>query len=200
MKLGFYGGSFDPIHHGHLLLARDAVETLGLERLFFIPAAVSPHKLGARPGPSAAPAAVRAAMIRAAIEDEPRFGIEELELQRAEQGAPVSYTIDTILALRERYGGEAAFYYLIGQDNLAKLDTWRRIDELRRLATFVVLARDVADVANGAQTPLPFQTLARRIDISATEIRNRIANGLSIRYLVPERVRDLLLRHQLYQS
>jgi nicotinate-nucleotide adenylyltransferase len=186
MKLGFYGGTFDPIHNGHLILARDAVESLGLDRLFFVPNTISPHKLGSQP----APANLRAEMIRAAIADEPRFDIEESELQR--EGT--SFTIDTILAMRERYGPESRFFYLIGQDNVKELHTWRRIDELRQQVQFVVLSR------NDAEGPPAFPTLNRRIDISATEIRNRIANNASIRYFVPEQVYELLIRHHLYQS
>ena len=186
MKLGFYGGTFDPIHNGHLILARDAVEQLGLDRLFFIPNKISPHKLATQP----APPHLRAEMIRAAIANEPRFDIEESELER--EGT--SFTIDTILAMRERYGADNTFFYLIGQDNVKDLHTWRRIDELKQLVQFVILAR------HEEETPLPYPTLRRRIDISATEIRNRIANGSSIRYLVPEQVYELLIRHHLYQS
>jgi len=185
MKLGFYGGTFDPIHHGHLILAREAVETLGLDRLYFIPNAVSPHKTAIQ----SAPAALRAEMIRAAIENEPRFDIEDMELARP----GVSYTIDTLLALRERFGAAAKFFYLIGEDNVASLATWRRIDELHHLATFVVLCR------SEQSTPLPYVTLQRRIDISATEIRKRIANGQSIRYLVPDKVHDLIREHSIYR-
>ncbi|MEI7958420.1 MAG: nicotinate-nucleotide adenylyltransferase [Verrucomicrobiota bacterium] len=185
MKLGFYGGTFDPIHHGHLILAREAVETLGLDRLYFIPNAISPHKVAVQ----SAPAELRAAMIRAAIENEPRFDMEDMELARP----GVSYTIDTLLELRERYGPEAKFFYLVGEDNVASLATWRRIDELHHLATFVVLCR------SEHSTPFPYVTLQRRIDISATDIRKRIANGHSIRYLVPDKVHDLILENSLYR-
>ena len=186
MKLGFYGGTFDPIHNGHLILARDALESLGLDRLFFIPNTVSPHKAVCEP----APAALRAEMVRAAIEDEPRFDMDEMEVNRP---GP-SYTIDTILEMRERFGADTQFFYLIGRDNVAELPTWRRIDELQHLVTFVVLNR------SDAPDPLPYLTLHRRIDISATEIRNRIANGQSIRYLVPDKVHELILRHSLYRT
>ena len=185
MKLGFYGGTFDPIHHGHLILAREAVEKLGLDRLYFIPNAVSPHKTTLQ----SAPSNLRAEMIRAAIENEPRFDVDDLELDRS--GA--SYTIDTLLALRERFGPEPKFFYLIGEDNVASLSTWRRADELHHLATFVVLCR------SAHRTPLPYVTLERRIDISATEIRKRIANGQSIRYLVPDKVHDLIIQNSLYR-
>ncbi|MCX6967165.1 MAG: nicotinate-nucleotide adenylyltransferase [Verrucomicrobia bacterium] len=185
MKLGFYGGTFDPIHNGHLILAREAVETLGLDRLYFIPNAVSPHKTDR----VAAPSHLRAEMIRAAIENEPRFDIEEMELSRP----GVSYTIDTLLALRERFGEDVEFFYLVGEDNVASLSTWRRVDELHHLATFAVLCR------SQHATPLPYVTLERRIDISATNIRKRIANGQSIRYLVPDKVHDLILQNSLYR-
>ncbi|MDD5349980.1 MAG: nicotinate-nucleotide adenylyltransferase [Chthoniobacteraceae bacterium] len=185
MKLGFYGGTFDPIHHGHLILAREAVETLGLDRLYFIPNSLSPHKAATIP----APAQLRAEMIRAAIANEPRFDVDELEMDRS----GVSYTIDSLLALRERFGPKPKFYYLIGEDNVATLSSWRRADELARLATFVVLCR------SAHATPLPYQTLHRRIDISATEIRKRIANGQSIRYLVPDKVHDLIIQNSLYR-
>ncbi len=186
MKLGFYGGTFDPIHHGHLLLAREAVEQLGLDRLYFIPNQLSPHKREAPP----APAALRAELIRAAIADEPRFDIEECELSRP---GP-SYTVDTMLELKERFGPEATLYYLIGDDNLPQLHTWHRIEDLHRLVTFVILSR------SGEESAYPYLTLQRRIDISSTEIRNRIANGLSIRYLVPDPVNDLISRHPHYRT
>ena len=185
MKLGFYGGTFDPIHHGHLILAREAVERLRLDRLTFIPNARSPHKPGSVPAPDD----LRLEMIRAAIEGEPHFDVEDMELTRS----GVSYTIDTIVALRERHGDGAQFFYLIGEDNLGALSTWRRIDELDKMVTFVVLSRAESD------TPHPYQTIRRRIDISATEIRKRVANGASIRYLVPDKVHDLILRNNLYQ-
>ena len=185
MKLGFYGGTFDPIHHGHLILAREAVETLKLDRLYFIPNSISPHKTDTHP----TPANVRAEMIRAAIENEPRFDMDDLELNRP----GISYTIDTLLALREKFGGKAKFFYLIGEDNIPSLATWRRIDELHHLATFVVMCR------SEHPTPLPYIIIQRRIDISATDIRKRIANGQSIRYLVPDKVHDLIIQNSLYR-
>ena len=185
MKLGFYGGTFDPIHNGHLILARDAVEALSLDRLYFIPNTISPHKHHTEP----TPAALRAEMVRAAIEGEPQFELDETELNRP----GLSYTIDTILEMRERFGPDTQFYYLLGQDNVAALSSWRRVDELHHLVTFVVLSR------SELEAPLPYQTLQRRIDISATEIRKRIANGQSIRYLVPDKVHDLITRHKIYR-
>ncbi len=185
MRLGLYGGSFDPIHHGHLILARDAIEQFALDRVVFIPAAISPHKLDRHP----ALAEARRAMIAAAIEGEAQFALDDSELHRA---GP-SFTIDTV----EQVGGrfpDAELFYFIGADNVRELHTWRRIDELRELVQFVVFERDDHAAEHG------FPALARRIDISATEIRARVARGSSIRYLVPEPVRALIAQHHLYQE
>ena len=180
------GGTFDPIHNGHLILGRDARETLDLHRLIFIPNHQSPHK----PGRDAAPAQLRAAMVRAAIEGEDGFEIDEVEILRG--GA--SYAIDTVLHLRALQP-EAEFLYLIGEDNLAELRTWRRVDELHHLVQWVVMARG----ADGP--PHPHITLRqRRIDISSTDIRKRIAKGQSIRYLVPDKVRGIIENHHLYRE
>ena len=185
MRIALFGGTFDPVHHGHLILARDAIEQLKLDRVIFIPAALSPHK----PGTFPAPAALRRDMLAAAIAEEPGQAMDECELKRS---GP-SYTIDTVELMRAQFVG-AELFYLIGHDNLRKLNTWHRVDELRRLVQFVVFDRgqEVVEHAN--------PVLRRRIDVSATEIRQRIARGASIRYLVPEPVRILIERNHLYQE
>ena len=185
MKIGLYGGTFDPIHHGHLILAREALEYLSLDRIIFVPAAISPHKTHR----VSAPAELRGKMVAAAIEGEPQFMLDLGELQRA---GP-SYTIDTVLELKRRHP-ETAFYYLIGEDNLHALHTWRQIDELNLLVNFVVLSR------SDEKVPHPYVTLNRRVDISATEIRRRVANGESIRYFVPDKVLAIIEHHQLYKE
>jgi nicotinate-nucleotide adenylyltransferase len=166
MAIALYGGTFDPIHHGHLILARDAIEQLGIDRVIFIPAAISPHKLERAPSP----ADVRSAMVAVAIAGEERFAQDDRELHRA---GP-SFTVETVEEVRARHAGETVVY-LIGEDNVAKLDTWHRIHDLRLLVEFVVFGR-------GAQLmPHGMRSLQRRLDISSTEIRERIARGLSIR-------------------
>ncbi len=182
-KIGLYGGTFDPIHHGHLILARTALETLGLERVVFIPNFISPHKAAWTP----APPALRAGMIAAAIAGEPRFEMDDCEIRR---GGP-SYTIDTVLLMEERFE-DAELYVLIGGDNSADLSMWHRIEELELMARFVVFTR-------GEARPAPSHiAVERRIEISATEIRARAAAGKSIRYLVPEAVREIIREHALY--
>jgi nicotinate-nucleotide adenylyltransferase len=184
-KLGIFGGTFDPIHHGHLILARDAIEQLQLGELLFVPAAISPHKLTQRP----APADARVKMLRAAIEGEPRFCLDVMELERP---AP-SYTVDTIELLKAREP-DVEFVYLIGEDNVEKLPTWRRFADLSKLVQFAVLDR------SGLQTSHPYPTVRRHIDISATDIRNRVARGESIRYLVPPAVEKIIRERQLYRE
>ena len=184
-KIGIFGGTFDPIHYAHLILARDAIEQLQLDELLFIPAALSPHKLDRAP----AAADVRVEMLRAAIEGEPQFCLDILELERP---AP-SYAVETLEALRTREP-DAQFVYLIGEDNVARLSTWHRFAELSRMVQFAVLDR------TGLKTEHPFVTVRRHIDISATDIRNRVAQGRSIRYLVPPAVEKIIRERQLYRE
>lgn len=184
-KIGLIGGTFDPIHCGHLILARDAVEQLRLDELLFIPAAISPHKLAIAP----APANIRVEMLRGAIEGEPRFCLDTLELERP---AP-SYAVDTMEALRLREP-DAEFVYLIGEDNVAKLPTWHRFADLSKMVQFAVLDR------TGLETAHPYPIVRRHIDISASEIRNRVARGESIRYLVPPAVEKIIRERQLYRE
>ena len=184
-KIGIFGGTFDPIHCGHLILARDAIEQLRLDSVLFIPAALSPHKLRAHP----ASAELRVEMLRAAIEGEPRFCLDELELVRP---AP-SYTVDTIETLKRR-DPDAEFVCLIGEDNVGGLSTWHRFADLSKMVGFAVLDR------SGLRTEHPFPTIRRHIDISATDIRNRVARGQSIRYLVPPAVENLIREQQIYRE
>ena len=185
MKIALFGGTFDPVHHGHLILAREAVEQLRLDRLIFIPNTLSPHKQAL----AAAPAELRLEMVRAAISGEPQFETDDLELRRG--GA--SYAVDTVEEMRRQHP-DASLVYLIGEDNVAELHTWRRSAELQALAQFVVLSR------TGHPRRHSFPVVERDIDISSTEIRKRVAKGASIRYLVPEKVLEIIERHNLYKE
>jgi nicotinate-nucleotide adenylyltransferase len=183
-RLGLYGGSFDPIHIGHLILAREALEQLALDAIVFLPALLSPHKEGTPP--IAAPD--RWDMVVAAIQGENRFFVDDLEIRRT----GVSYTIDTVRTYRTRFP-QAGIHYLLGGDNLPALHTWREFAALQKLIRFVVLERGMAgEVPEGAEL------IARRVGISSTEIRNRVASGRSIRYLVTEMVHEIILSRRLY--
>ena len=202
MRTALYGGSFDPIHHGHLILAREAMEQLSLDRVIFIPAAQSPHKLTRTP----APPVVRLAMVRAAIAGEPRFECDDSETKR--EGP--SFSVDTVEAWRAKFPHDE-FFCLIGEDNVRELHTWRRYEELRAMVQFVVFGRDAypshgADhvyvtIDTGVSALLhEMPVVQRRVDISATEVRKRVAQRRSIRYLVPEAVREIIETHQIYQG
>lgn len=183
-KIGVYGGTFDPIHHAHLILAREACEAFGLEKLIFVPAATSPFKHS-----PVASAEMRLSMLRAAIEGETAFVIDDCELRRA---AP-SYAIDTVESIRKREP-DSKIYYLIGEDNVPSLPKWHRFADLEKLVCFIVLDR------TGSQAKHSYEIVQRKIDISATQIRNRIATGRPIRYLVPPAVEEIIRRHNLYRS
>jgi nicotinate-nucleotide adenylyltransferase len=183
-KIGIYGGTFDPIHHGHLILAREAFETLGFEKVIFVPAAVSPLKAA----PSA-PAQIRLSMLRAAIESERGFALDDCELRRP----PPSYAIDTVEEIRQRET-DTEIHYLIGEDNVSSLNKWHRFHELGKMVRFVVLDR------TGLETKHDYAVIHRKIDISATDIRKRVASGRSIRYLVPAEVEEIIRRENIYRE
>jgi nicotinate-nucleotide adenylyltransferase len=183
LKIAIYGGTFDPIHHGHLIIAREALETLGFQELIFVPALVSPLK---KTKPVAS-GEIRLLMVRAAIENEAGFAVDDCELRRS----PPSYTIDTIEEIRRRKG-DAEIYCLIGEDNVEKLTRWHRFAELKKIVRFVVLDR------SGQRPSHTYPIIHRKIDISATEIRKRVASGRSIRYLVPPAVEEMIYREKLY--
>jgi len=183
-KIGIYGGTFDPIHHAHLILAREAREELELEKVIFVPAAVSPFK-----NAPAAPAEIRLRMLQQALENEAGFVSDDCDLRRP----PPSYTFDTVTEIQRREG-EAEYYYLIGEDNVEGLSRWHRFSELEKLVQFVVLDR------SGLGSPHPYRQVRRKIDISATNIRKRVASGLSIRYLVPQGVEEIIQQGNLYRE
>jgi nicotinate-nucleotide adenylyltransferase len=184
-KIGIYGGTFDPVHHAHLILAREAIEAFSLEKVILVPAAISPLKKSA----PVASGEVRLAMLRAAINGEPEFEVDECELRRP----PPSYTIDTIREIRRRER-DAEIHCLIGEDHVERLPQWSRFPELDKMVRFVVLDR------TGKQPTHSYQVIRRRIDISATEIRRRVAQNESIRYFVPESVEKIIHREKLYRE
>jgi nicotinate-nucleotide adenylyltransferase len=184
-KIAIYGGTFDPIHHAHLILAREAIESLGLHKVILVPAAISPLKKSA----PVASGELRLAMLQAAIKAEPEFEADECELLRP----PPSYTIDTVEEIRSRES-EASVYCLIGEDNIEQLPQWHRFADLKKIVRFVVLDR------SGKQPSHSYQLIRRRIDISATEIRRRVAQRESIRYLVPDSVDQIIQREKLYRE
>jgi len=185
---GLLGGSFDPVHHGHLIAADRAAEALGLERVLFVPCARQPLK----PSGPVASGAHRSAMLGLALAGHPRFVLETMELERP---AP-SYTVDTLRALREREPRER-FVLILGADAAVQLSRWRAADEVARLAEIAVLTRPgVSETASAFVTHV---VATPAIEISASEIRARCLAGKSIRYLVPDAVAEYIARNRLYQ-
>jgi nicotinate-nucleotide adenylyltransferase len=191
LRLGIYGGTFDPVHHGHLLLARDALEQLRLDAVIFVPCGRSPFKYR-RPHITDVQ---RLALLKLALKSEPRFRLSHFEIDRP---AP-SYSYDTALEIQESFPS-ADLFWLIGADQLAGLDQWHRVDDLRSLVTFALLPR----TSDTAAAKLPKGVLglpqSRRVDISATEIRHRVKSRLPIDYLVPASIAAYIKRHRLYLS
>jgi nicotinate-nucleotide adenylyltransferase len=188
LRLGIYGGTFDPVHNGHLLLARDALEQAKLDAVLFVPCGQSPLK-------SAKPQATdrqRLALLRLALKLEPCFWLTRCEIDRP---AP-SYAIDTVSEIREAFP-RAKLFWMIGADQLADLPKWHREAELRQRVTFLLLPRGEVKESDPKVLSL---SRPRRIDISATEIRHRVKSRLPIDLLVPKPVAAYIKRHRLYLS
>ncbi len=187
--LGLLGGSFNPVHLGHLLVAQAAREELGLSRLYFIPAAQSPFK----PGVALAPAQERLRLLRLALAGRTDCELDEQEVARG----GISYTIDTMRDYRLRFP-QARLFYLIGADHVPLLPTWRDAEELAQLAEFVVIPRPGQ---MSAPLPPPFrgQPLAGfPVGVSSSQIRARVQAGLPIDWLVPGGVAEAIRNNRLY--
>ena len=201
--IALYGGSFNPIHNGHLIVARDVAERIGVSRVVLIPSASPPHKQGRT---DLAPAHHRLEMVKLAIEGEPLFTASEIEIQRS---GP-SYTIHTVESYRASLPPETPLYWIVGGDSLPELGTWFRARDLVDLCTIVTAVRpgyEQADLSPLQPTLRPDQVRrlqenvlpTSRIDIAARTIRARVREGRSIRYLVPEAVRTYIEINQLYR-
>jgi nicotinate-nucleotide adenylyltransferase len=199
---GLFGGSFDPIHIGHLLIARHVAETLGLDRVVLMPSPHPPHK----PRESLLPASHRLEMVRRAIAGEPSFGVSDWEMTRH---GP-RYTIETVEHFRGEWGADVEVCWLVGSDSLGELHTWKDVGRLVERCRIVTVPRPGADAPDlsilaGMVSAERLAQLRRdvlsvpRIDISATDIRRRVRAGRSIRYLVPEAVREYIETHRLYR-
>ena len=206
--IGIFGGTFDPIHHGHLRTALELLQRLSLAQVLFVPSARQPLR-----GPSAAPAGTRLAMVRAAVREEPRFAVDTRELERP---GP-SYTVDTIRSLRGDHA-QRPLCLLLGMDAFLSLPRWRRWEELTELANIVVAHRPgwrppgqgpLADLLErrGAESAAGLRerragrvlvTPVTQIDVSASQVRDSAAAGEDPRYLVPDSVRDIILDTECY--
>ncbi|WP_372632382.1 nicotinate-nucleotide adenylyltransferase [Cohnella sp.] len=193
-KVGLLGGTFDPVHHGHLLAAETARDALGLDEVWFVPTLTPPHK--PQPGTDAAS---RREMLEAAIANHSAFRVEDIELRK--EGT--SYTIDTVTELRGRYP-DARFHWIVGSDMIRDLPNWRRAEELAEAVVFVGLERP-DQPSDDALLPDYVRSKLTRAEmppmgISSSDIRRRIREGRSVRYMLPDAVIDYIRRNGLYES
>ena len=186
MRLGVFGGSFNPPHVGHFLIASDAFEALGLDKLLIVPAAANPLK----GEDSAALPAHRLRMAEMTFAGDPRFEVSSMEIKRG----GLSYTVDTLEALASQYAG-AELVLLLGMDAIRTIEKWKRPDRIRELARLAVLTRggETVPLSRGVEA-----VTTRRIDVSSTEIRGRVAAGLPIKGFVIESVEKFISTAKLY--
>lgn len=192
MATGLLGGTFDPIHVAHLIVAECAVDELGLDRVIFMPSAVPPHK----PGRAVTPVRHRLEMVRLALLGNTRLSVSELEAHRP----PPSYTIDTVRELRRQLGEGEALHFIMGADSLTQFFTWKAPEELLDACEFAVVPRPGFDMSESDPRALARVRVlgAPMMDISSSDIRRRVREGRTIRYLVPAEVSTYILEKKLY--
>lgn len=185
-RIGLYGGTFNPVHNAHLLVADQVGKTLCLDRVLMMPDMIPPHV----DHKDAIAANLRVDMLRLAIKDNPFLGIELAEIQRG----GVSYTYDTIKMLKKRHP-DVDYYFIIGGDMVDYLPKWHRINDLMRLVNFVGVRRPGAH--NQSDYPVIWVDVPE-VDFSSSDIRSRVRDGRSIKYMVPAAVEKYIKEHQLY--
>ena len=197
MKTGILGGTFDPVHNGHLFIAETARVSCGLDRVIFVPNQTPPHKLSW----NLSPAEHRLAMVRLALEGNPYFEVSTVEFDR--QGT--SYSVDTLQALSMQNPGDE-LYFILGSDSLNDLPTWHQPQQIAHLARFIVIERDCCPIQQLRKT-LPQLYVERSIflenvliSISATQIRQYVQDRYPVRYLTPDGIVEYIQQNQLYSE
>ena len=189
MRIGILGGTFNPIHIGHLILAEEALSKLKLDKVIFVPTFIPPHKnVEGKVSPKD-----RLEMVKAAIKDNYAFEVSTFELDSKKK----SYSVETLKEFKARYGEDTEFYVITGSDLLKDLFSWKDVNEIFKMSKFIVANRPgypVKDVPKDVET-----VVITPIEVSSEDIRRRLTAGKSIRYLVPEKVRSYIIEHNLYK-
>lgn len=188
MKIGILGGTFNPIHIGHLILGDEARRILNLDKLIFVPAYLPPHK----EEEDLIDAEDRYKMVALAIKENPFFEVSKSEINRRDK----SYSIQTIREFKDRFGEKAELFLITGSDVLEEISMWREIDKIFKLSNFIVANRPGYPTKEIPPEVRLISIIA--INLSSSGIRERIREGKSIRYLVPERVRQYIIKKKLY--
>ena len=189
MRIGILGGTFNPIHVGHLVLAEEAREKLNLDKVIFVPAYIPPHKKD----DELADPNDRFKMVELALRGNSDFEVSAFEID----AKTTSYSVETLKAFKKKYGEEAKLFFITGADSLGEIYSWKEVDQIFKLSKFIVANRpgyDMANVPNGIDV-----VTITSLEISSSLIRKKIGEGKSIRYLVPEPVREYIIARRLYR-
>ena len=188
-KIGLLGGTFDPIHIGHLLMARAALETLGLDQVIFIPSCVPPHKKM----PTLFSAQDRLKMVRLATGENPQFDVSDFEIKKGGK----SYSVDTVRHFQKISQPAGKLFFIVGGDAIKQLDSWKDVDQLKKMCSFVSVNRP--GYPRGKEKLKYHAVTMNGIEMSSTEIRKRILQKKSIQYLVPDSVLRYIRDNHLYK-
>lgn len=193
MRIGIIGGTFNPIHYGHLVSASEVCSKFKLDKVIFVPSSLNPLKNTS----NLAEAHHRLKMIKLAIAGNPLFEVSDIEIKRG----GISYTIDTIKELVKKYGKDTNIYFIIGIDAFLEINSWVAPDALLKMCKFIVTTRPGYDVKKAKQIfKKHTETMEiTYLEISSSDIRKRIKSGSSIKYLLPERVENYIQKHKLYK-
>ncbi|MDO9464183.1 MAG: nicotinate-nucleotide adenylyltransferase [bacterium] len=193
MRIGIMGGTFNPIHYGHLVSASEVCSKFKLDKVIFVPSSINPLKNTS----NLVGAHHRLKMIKLAIADNPRFEDSDIEIKRG--GA--SYTIDTIKTFVKKYGKDVNIYFIIGTDAFLEINSWASPDALLRMCKFIVTTRPGYDIKEAKLVFKKYIEIMKitYLKISSSDIRERIKSGTPIRYLLPKKVEDYIQKHELYK-
>ncbi len=189
--IGVLGGTFNPIHIGHLAIAQTALEAMRIEKVIFVPSNWPPHKSDT----NIAPARHRYQMVKLAIKGNPALTVSDFEIKNEGK----SYTIDTLWHFRRVFPRETKLFFIIGGDTLPQLKSWRYIDDILKIATFIVVNRPGQFKKDRTLKISYFSVTMPGIDISSSYVRSRVAQGKTVKYFVPESVVAYIKKNRLYQ-